>query len=882
MNEKRKSIKNKYKKIKEEYKNTQSIFIRVILALIKSVTVICTSLITLIIIFMVTVFIITEPYVKEARETSYDKLKNIDADYFKQNTNTTVYDKDNNIIGEINNGAFIYVSIKDISDYITEGYIAVEDKNFKSHIGVDFSAITRAGLSLIKNKGNITQGGSTITQQLVKNNILTDEKSYKRKLAEAIIAIDLEARPDVSKADIMEWYVNTNFYGNNNYGIESACSYYFNKTAKDVTPAEAAILIGISNAPTKYNPVTNYNACITNARYIIKIMYDNNVITENEYNDAIKAYDKGITIIKHRDNYEVANNYMATYAIECATKILMEQNGFIFKYIYSSVDEQKEYDKLYSIAHDEAYNKIKTGGYQIYTSFDSEVQNMLQESIDNGLNIDTELQNNSTYALQGAAVCIDNETNYIIAMVGGRTNSGEYNRGYQMARQPGSSIKPILDYAPAFDTGRYTPGTFIEDSEIKNGPNNWYKSYWGNLTIRYAMEQSINTIAYKTLYDIGVNNGLKYLADMNFSKLDYTDTLSPIVSIGGFTNGVTVDEMGKAYNTLENKGKYSDRTCIKSITSQNDIIYSSIKENCKNIYTEDTAYMITDCLKGVVTKGTGKSAGVEGQIIAGKTGTTNEDKDSWFCGYSKYYTCAFWTGYDTPKSLTAKNNIPSDISSKLFSDFMEKLHNNKDNNEKYTKTKADFTMPETIINIDGDIISTINNKDLKRTNTDIEYIAAQKAITEYESFSITSVENAKKYEEIYNNTMEIISKITDEYLLADINKRFYIKTESLNKQYSAFKTVIDKETEIDTEKEKIKNMQDEESAQKAAKDYQDKLIADTITYYIDILNKSSSYGDTEKQIDINIQSLLAQIKDSNYYMQLRQNYDTIVKNIKTK
>lgn len=867
----KKKKKQEMKDSKKEYLQTKPLPIRIIYQIWKVFSKTFISIFGIIFILGIIALSISYPYIKEARTTAYNKLKHIDANSFQHYANTVIYDKDENIIGEINNSSFSYVELKNASDYITEGYIAVEDKNFKSHIGIDPQAILRAGLSYIKNKGHISQGGSTITQQLVKNNILSSEQTFQRKLAEIFIAIDLEARPDITKENIMEWYINSNFYGNNNYGIGAACSYYFKKSAKDVTPAEAAIIITLSNAPSRYDPIQHYDDCIEHARIVLNTMYNENVITDEEYNKAKSDFDIGIQIYQYREDTKNSTNYMATYAIHSTTEILMQQNGFEFKYIFDSPEEEQEYNQKYQEAYEEYQAKIRNGGYEIYTSFDQNIQNILQETIDTNLAKDTSLQNNGIYALQGAATVIDNSTNYIVAIVGGRSGSGEYNRGYQGVRQPGSSIKPILDYAPAFDTGRYNPGTIVSDTVIENGPKNWYKGNKGNVTVRYALEQSINTTAYKTLDDIGVKNGLNYLAKMKFSHLDFTDTQSPIVSIGGFTKGVTTDEMAKAYNALENQGNFSNRTCIKAIKEKNEQIYTSSAEELTQIYSKDTAYMITDCLKSVVEKGIANKAKVDGQIVVGKTGTTNDNKDSWFCGYSKYYTCAFWTGFDTPKTIT----IDSNVTTIMFHDFMSKISNNLQ--------KADFVKPETVIEKSGDLVSTTNNSQMTKKSTDIEYDTAITALSTFENFDIKSETDAEKYIELCIETENKLNQITDTYQYAELNSRYQTKKASLDKQYNVYKESIENKKLLDKDILDLKNQQSEEAAEKATAEKKRNDAINAVKTYIEMINNSTDYGVTEIEIEKKANNILENdLLNTSDYSELKDKLNSAIINLKNK
>lgn len=882
----RKILKAEYKKKRKEYRKSRSIVYRVASTTISFIIKTLTWIFGITVLIAIAVALLVSPYIIEARNTAYDSLKNVTPDFFKLNSNTLIYDDSDNIICEVNSGSFKYAKISDISNYITDGYIAVEDKNFKSHPGIDIRGITRAALAYIENKGKITQGGSTITQQLIKNTMLSQKQTFRRKIAELFIAIDFEARPDVTKELIMEYYVNTNFYGNNRYGIESACNYYFNCSAKDVTPAQAAMLIGISNAPSKYNPVANYDLCIEKANSCLTKMYENGAITEVEYNKAKEDLDNGIEIEKHTEDLINEDNYLTTYALHCATIKLMENNNFKFEYTFNKKEEENNYNDRFNEEYSKWYTEIHNGGYEIHTALNLEAQEELQRVIDEKLSVNTEVQDNGIYALQSAAVVIDNSNNYVIAIVGGRSESGEYNRGYQAARQPGSSIKPILDYGPAFDTGEYYPSKIVEDGPIPGDyqPKNWYSGYRGNVSIRYAIEQSINTVACKALLDVGVSNGIDYLAKMKFSNLSYADYESSTIAIGGFTYGTTPYEMAKAYNTMQNNGEYSDRTCIKTLSKLGEIVYNSAVENKTEVYTADTSYMVTSCLKSDVTNGLARASSVDGQVVAGKTGTTNSSKDIWYCGYTKYYTAAIWIGYDTPKEITLDNNTAQ----KIFKEFMTTMHSEK--------PEADWQKPDTVIEsyVDykgemcdydtgrTDYFSTINNKQLKVEQNDEAFNKATIALEEFEDFSINSIATMKEYYSKLNNVKSLIDKVTDEYNYSQLNKRLSIKKESLDKQYKYYKDIYDSDNKYNEEKQSLANKQAEEEASRKADEIDAENKINIIKSYIEQLENSKIYSNTEKNIEHNTRELLEQIKNSNSYTELNNRFNSVINELKNK
>ncbi|MDO4327930.1 MAG: transglycosylase domain-containing protein [Lachnospiraceae bacterium] len=618
----------------------------------------------------IVIFIKVKPELDHCREVAYDKLATMDRSDFSMLSDTIIYDKDGNQIGLINAGHYEYVDINHISMNLQNAYIAQEDRRFKSHTGVDWIATMRAGLALIKHSGAITQGGSTITQQVIKNTYLTQEQTFTRKVVEILLAPEVEKK--FSKADIMEFYCNTNFYGHQCNGIQAASRYYFGKKASELEPYEAAVLVGISNSPSAYDPVRHPEASLKKRNDVLKSMYEVGFLTKEEYESYI---DMPLSIVQETME-GTDESYQTSYAIHCAALELMKLDGFEFQYLFENKEDYTAYMERYDEAYSQKTDSIRAGGYQIYTSLDHTLQNQLQEAIDLGLSSYTELQENGKFALQGAGALVDNQTNYVVAIVGGRGTEDQFNRAYLSARQPGSTIKPLIDYAPAFDTGNYYPSRMVDDHKWEDGPSNSGGSYHGNVTIREALNRSLNTVAWQVLEDIGINKGLAYLGEMEFQKLSYVDNGIPSLSIGGFTNGVRVVDMAKGFSTLANYGVYNDRTCISKIIHERDgELTKNSRPATKQVYLEDSAFMITDILKGTMTApyGTGRGLSLNGGMpCAGKTGTTNSSKDTWFCGYTRYYTAAIWVGYDIPRAMPGIYG--STYAGKIWKRLMDQIH----------------------------------------------------------------------------------------------------------------------------------------------------------------------------------------------------------------
>ncbi len=749
------------------------------------------------------------PELDHCREVAYDKLAQMQRQDFHMLSDTEIYDKNDQLIGLINAGHYEYVPISQISMNLQNAYIAQEDRRFKSHTGVDWIATFRAGLALIKNRGEITQGGSTITQQVVKNTYLTQEQSFTRKIVEILLAPEIEKK--YSKADIMEFYCNTNFYGNHCYGVEAASRYYFGKDASDLESYEAAVLVGISNSPTAYNPVRNPEASLKKRNDVLHSMLEVGYLSEDAYESAIS---QPLSIVQEEG--EGSNeNYMSSYAIHCAALALMKLDNFQFQYIFKDKSDYDTYMENYQATYTEKADDIRTGGYRIYTTLDQDLQTALQSQLDNVLSPYTELQDNGKYALQGAGVIVDNMTNSVVAVVGGRGTEDVYNRAYLSARQPGSTIKPLIDYAPAFDTGEYYPARLVNDHKWENGPSNSGGSYYGNVSVREALNRSLNTVAWQILTDIGVDYGLNYLGEMEFQKLTYIDNGVPSLSIGGFTNGIRVVDMAKAYSTLANGGVYNDQTCIRRIDHEhNGELTKNLKAHSQVVYQQDSAYMLTDILKGTLTEayGTGYGLALENDMpAAGKTGTTNSSKDTWFCGYTRYYTTAIWVGYDTPRAMPGIYG--KTYAGKIWKQVMDQIHEGKE--------PLDWEQPATVeMTTDSksgitDLFSatlheraeqSLHDKEQRKLEEDLET-----AVTAFEDKTIETVEDTYWVKEQYQS---IISKLN---LMDGSDKRTEL-LERMTKRNEEFAPIISEMQDTITLYEAQKAKEKAEAQKKAEED----------------------------------------------------------------
>lgn len=475
----------------------------------------------------------------------------------------------------------------EITKIIEETTLAAEDERFYKHKGIDIKSITRAFVSNLNSSS--TQGASTITQQLVKLTYLTNEKTYDRKIKEIFISLGTEKR--MSKDEILLTYLNRVYFYNGVYGIADASRFYFDKSYKDLTYDEAASLIAIINSPTKLDPINNY-----------------------ENNQARKS----------RILANLNRIYNLNLSIDEKTQFNIN-DAYNNKYVY---------DKNATGAITYILNDIKENSLEnveeIHTTIDYDLQLYVESLVD-------ELKD----PLQAAVTVIDNNTGKVIAIDGSKTSEDQgsisaLNRAFQSPRQSGSSIKPLLDYGVALNTYDIDTDFEVYDTGGKNIPKNSNGRHLGKITIKKAVTNSVNTIAFR-LYSFMKDDGitpLSYLEEMNFSHLDEKDYNALAVSIGGFTYGVTSLEMAGGYATLANNGVYRAPTAIVDLDVEEKQVYSPI-----------AAYLTTDALSEVATKGTARKLNPK-VPIACKTGTTNDNKDAWLCGYTRDYTIAIWVGAD--------------------------------------------------------------------------------------------------------------------------------------------------------------------------------------------------------------------------------------------
>ncbi|WP_296118098.1 transglycosylase domain-containing protein [uncultured Eubacterium sp.] len=549
-----------------------------------------------------------------------------------------------------------YLEYKDIPADVVNAFVAVEDRTFWQNNGVDLKGIARVCLNYVRTRGQVAEGASTITQQLARGTFLSNEKTMSRKIKEIFIARELTKK--YSKEQIMEFYCNSCCFANGIYGVEDASKKYFGVDVNDLTLSQTAYICAIPNRPEYYNPLKNSENAITRRDKILEDMYECGYITKDAGEGALA---ETIQVAAVSDEETKFYNYEVTYAIDCTVRYLMKLDGFEFQYHFDKEKDYTEYYNNYDEAYKQAKHKLYTGGYKITTTMDLKAQKNLQTILDKELAFNTDLKEGSdVYGFQGALTVIDNETGKVVAMIGGRSQDAisqtySLNRGYQSYAQPGSSVKPLIVYTPALEQGYDANSTLQEISvdKAKTSTSAEIKKMTGEkFTLRRAVEKSKNGCAYSLYNEITPKVGLSYLENMNFSRIVPKDyTLSS--GLGGMTQGVTNVEMANAYATLANHGKYTQTDCISSILdADGNEIYE--EPESKQVYEKSAADQMTDILKGVLT-----ASGATAQKLnwysstdieaAGKTGTTNNNKAAYFCGYTPYYTIAVWVGYDQPQ-----------------------------------------------------------------------------------------------------------------------------------------------------------------------------------------------------------------------------------------
>lgn len=666
---------------------------------------------------------------------------------------TYMYDAEGNMIQKLtgSNANRVAVSINDIPLNMQHAIVAIEDERFYEHNGIDIKGILRAGVNGV---GRIltgrtpNEGASTLTQQLLKNNVFTtwtqenNLERVKRKVQEQSLALQLEANLTKegkdTKSVILENYLNTINMGAGTYGVQTASYKYFDKSVSELTLSECAVLAAIPQNPTAFNPINNPDKNAERRAKVLKNMWDQGYISEDDYNQALAdpVYDRIAMAQEKQENKTNVYSYFVDAVISQVLEDLQTQKGY---------------------TETQASNALYSGGLRIYTTQDPKIQSIVDEEYSNpdnfpanskiGLNwaltitkANGEQQNYSKEMLrlyfrdtedkdfellfdseeeaqsyvdkykahilseeagseilaerisftlepQSSMTIMDQDTGYVKAIIGGRgekTASLTLNRATDSARQPGSTFKIVSTYATALEQGQSLATVYKDEKyEYEDGTQvrNASGRYLGNITIRKAIEQSVNVVAVKTLTEVTPQAGYNQLLKFGFTTLVdseeingkiYTDIRQPL-ALGGITHGVTNLELTAAYASLANGGVYNAPTFYTTVTDTDGNIILESQPDSHETVKDSTAYLLTSAMEDVVTKGTGTALKLGSMPVAGKTGTTSDYNDVWFAGYTPYYTATVWAGYDGNQKLAKSGNYRT-YHKTLWQKIMKRIH----------------------------------------------------------------------------------------------------------------------------------------------------------------------------------------------------------------
>lgn len=527
----------------------------------------------------------------------------------KPAASSQIYDVHGNLITTVHaTENRLPVKLSQVPKDLQNAFIATEDNRFYSHHGVDPIGIMRAIWVNIAHDG-VAEGGSTITQQLARNAFLTQDRTLKRKIMEAMLAIRIEQY--YTKQEILEMYLNQIYFGQGAYGVQAAAHVYFGKNVQDLDLAQSAMLAGLPQSPNYYSPLTNYKAGKARQAVVLGQMVKYDYIDQAT---ADKAKDEDLGLREKSEAAHSDNN--ASYFID---------------YVISEIAEKYGDDAVYK------------DGLKIYTTIDMKAQDAAVQAMHNLPNFYTD--DKGLTQPQGALIAINPHNGYIVAMVGGRGDDS-FNRAVLAERQPGSAFKPFV-YLAAIQDGM-TPGTVMDDKKIEfNGwsPKNYEGTYSGQMTLRYALQHSVNTIAVQLADAVGMRKVLNLASSLGITTLDDSKDNNLAAALGGLTNGVKPIDMAVAYGTLANGGVKVKPVAITKIVDRNGQVVEENSTEEQRVVDPKYAYVITNMLESVMSGGTGGGASI-GRPAAGKTGTTDESKDAWFVGYTPDLVAAVWMGDD--------------------------------------------------------------------------------------------------------------------------------------------------------------------------------------------------------------------------------------------
>ena len=647
----------------------------------------------------------------------------------------------------------VYKSVDEIPKDLQHAFVAIEDERFYKHNGIDLQGIARAAVVGIARGGNFTEGASTLTQQLIKNNVFpnfTKEKTFydkfQRKIQEQYLALQIEKKMD--KSEIIESYLNTINLGQNCLGVQAASQRYFGKDVSDLTLSECAVIAGITQSPSTYDPITHPDNNKVRRNKVLKNMLEQDYISQKQYDEALA--DDVYARIQTTNTASQADNTYSYFVDALAQQViqdLKDQLGYTDTQAYNAVYSgglsiySTQNQTMQQICDEEANNDSNYPGLKEYgldyaltvTRADGSTENYGSNNIknyvketygkDQGLLYSSEdaaramveewkatiAREGDTYderititpQPQSSITIMDQKTGQIKAMVGGRgekASSLGLNRAYQGSkRQPGSTFKILAAYAPALDSCDKTLATTIDDEPytLKNGQvlRNANKQYGGTTTLREGIKRSINVVAVKLSDEITQELGYEYCQKFGISTLVknktingkvFDDSTSQTLALGGITEGVYNYEMCAAYATIANGGEYNKPTLYSKVVDHDGNVLLDGTGESHTVLKDSTAYLLTSAMEDVVNSGTGTACQLPNMPVAGKTGTTTSNKDLWFCGFTPYYTCAVWGGYDDNKEC----DYDTSFRFRLWKGIMSRIHENLE--------EKDFKVPSSV------------------------------------------------------------------------------------------------------------------------------------------------------------------------------------------
>lgn len=592
-------------------------------------------------------------YVKTCITPSLD----IDLNDFTLNQSSIIYYKDSNgdyqkLTTVKSSENRIWIDGDQIPQHMKDALVAIEDKRFYTHKGVDWFRTAHAALNMFT--GGSTFGGSTITQQLIKNLTQQDDITVQRKLLEIFQALDLEKNYD--KDEILEYYLNAVYFGEGCYGVQTAAQTYFGKDAKDLSVAEAASIVGITNLPTYYDPFYSVENNKERQENVLREMYKQGYLKKAEYEE---AKNEELDFVRGENSPGSSNVY--SYYEEV-----------VLSDVIGDLAEAK------GISRNAASQLVHNAGYEIYACIDKDIQAKVDAIYTDPEKL-PKTYGSTKSQLQSAIVIIDQATGEIKALRGGtgdKTINYGLNRATGTTRPPGSSIKPIAVYGPAVEYGLISPSTLVLDKDEKHVQlthTSWYpknspNSYDGIITITTALQKSKNTVAAQIVDKLTPSASLEFLRSrLGVTSLIDSDADYAAMALGEPHYGITVREMAQAYTALANDGVFTYSRTYTMVKDRSGKIILDNQPQTIQAFSQETARTMTYMLNNAATYGTGHESRLSNMPVAGKTGTTSANRDRWFCGYTPYYTCAVWTGYDTPETMAFSGNPATQIWQKVMS-----------------------------------------------------------------------------------------------------------------------------------------------------------------------------------------------------------------------